>query len=669
VIVVAIGAALLHIFPSYVTKPIDKNSIELRAGHAYSAPVATLLPSGSASWFLDLHPDSNEDGTGSRLRLLEDGRPLPMPHAIHEHIERLGSGQFSHWAGSVIFATPDNSNPRSNGRTYAVAYPLSPSWWIVWILAGAGALGVKRLSPAAAGKAPAVIFWIGLAGMSAFCLWSFAVLLAAPHVSPDANGYLVWSLLRTWGYPILLHAYHFAFGSWAYLPLFQLGLLLAGVALLAYAIARVCRSYFAGWLVVSLVSVGGTMLLSAAHLLTEAPFSALFMAHIAATVLFFESGRRPWAVVAGLTLAGAVAIKSVGLVLLGPMLLMLTGRPRERRALLGWVFLPAILAWLLPSMVNFSRFGTFESSNAGGFALGGHVAWAIHPRPDGKLPVEARIVEDAVAPILAKRPPSFESPLAYAEYTANEYNVLLWRSIVPRLSAYYEGLRPPEPCTWPGGTEACIARHTLSINRTLLQLSKEAIAAEPAPYMRHVAIHSFALWRDAFGAPNDFLRGVHDIAGMLPAAYNPARNSYLEMLAPLPPFKSEAERWGHVAAFEGSPLRRLLDLATLREGTGWIRKEIFNDSPRSMLALGILASLLVLFARRASSATLALCYTALGVNAYFAGTALAQPSLVRYAEVMQGALAALLVLALFVPGRKLWLHAARWRPGEKRRGR
>ncbi len=68
--------------------------------------------------------------TVSPLVVLEDGRPLAQPHALHAEIRELGQGRYSHWtyrAGAdrngaayreVLFSTSDNSDPNSNGRHY-----------------------------------------------------------------------------------------------------------------------------------------------------------------------------------------------------------------------------------------------------------------------------------------------------------------------------------------------------------------------------------------------------------------------------------------------------------------------------------------------------------------------------------------------------------------------
>ncbi len=77
------------------------------AGHCHVLP---MLP---RHWVSD-------DAGVSRLVLLEDGRPLGPPHALHAEIRELGGGRLSHWHGQLLFSTSDNSDPATNGRTYAV---------------------------------------------------------------------------------------------------------------------------------------------------------------------------------------------------------------------------------------------------------------------------------------------------------------------------------------------------------------------------------------------------------------------------------------------------------------------------------------------------------------------------------------------------------------------
>jgi hypothetical protein len=56
--------------------------------------------------------------SASRVQVYEDGVPLPRPHADHQAIRKQGRGAFSHWTGAIYLSTSDNSDPRTNGRTY-----------------------------------------------------------------------------------------------------------------------------------------------------------------------------------------------------------------------------------------------------------------------------------------------------------------------------------------------------------------------------------------------------------------------------------------------------------------------------------------------------------------------------------------------------------------------
>lgn len=55
--------------------------------------------------------------------LMENGVPLSGPaNALHSDIGSLGNGRYSFWHGEVYFSTSDNSDPRTNGRSYSIQY-------------------------------------------------------------------------------------------------------------------------------------------------------------------------------------------------------------------------------------------------------------------------------------------------------------------------------------------------------------------------------------------------------------------------------------------------------------------------------------------------------------------------------------------------------------------
>lgn len=63
----------------------------------------------------------------STLRVFEDGMELSPPHSAHADIRSVGLGSFSHWLGGGIetlrISATDNSDPRTNGRTYRYNVP------------------------------------------------------------------------------------------------------------------------------------------------------------------------------------------------------------------------------------------------------------------------------------------------------------------------------------------------------------------------------------------------------------------------------------------------------------------------------------------------------------------------------------------------------------------
>jgi len=67
--------------------------------------------------------DSNSAPTQSVLRIFENGTELSPAHASHAIISSTGRGAFSHWMNSdgtleLYFSSSDNTNPKTNGRTY-----------------------------------------------------------------------------------------------------------------------------------------------------------------------------------------------------------------------------------------------------------------------------------------------------------------------------------------------------------------------------------------------------------------------------------------------------------------------------------------------------------------------------------------------------------------------
>lgn len=83
------------------------------------------------SWRAVPGPSDDVDAPrASQAILLEDGREIGPAHSLHEDIRTLGGGHYSHWRGALYFSTSDDTDPNSNGRSYALlvgdaVYPLN----------------------------------------------------------------------------------------------------------------------------------------------------------------------------------------------------------------------------------------------------------------------------------------------------------------------------------------------------------------------------------------------------------------------------------------------------------------------------------------------------------------------------------------------------------------
>ncbi len=62
-------------------------------------------------------------GSVSPIRLVRNGQALGPAHTPHDLIAAEGRGSFSHWSGSVLFSTPDRSDPNHDEAEYLMLIP------------------------------------------------------------------------------------------------------------------------------------------------------------------------------------------------------------------------------------------------------------------------------------------------------------------------------------------------------------------------------------------------------------------------------------------------------------------------------------------------------------------------------------------------------------------
>lgn len=84
----------------------EMREVRAEQGHCYLADVPAQLLSDREH--------------ASSLLLLEDGKRLGPAHAPHDAIRGSGGGLYSHWGATLYFSSSDNTDPRTNGRSYTV---------------------------------------------------------------------------------------------------------------------------------------------------------------------------------------------------------------------------------------------------------------------------------------------------------------------------------------------------------------------------------------------------------------------------------------------------------------------------------------------------------------------------------------------------------------------
>ena len=119
--VTAIAFALVVSVVMIANYLLPETESELSGAFAKDGDRAWIVQIPSYFWFAD----SMSNPAVSPLRLYEDGKPIGKAHCEHVEIRESGGGCYSHWVRRLIFSTPDNSDPLTNGRTYSIGYSYS----------------------------------------------------------------------------------------------------------------------------------------------------------------------------------------------------------------------------------------------------------------------------------------------------------------------------------------------------------------------------------------------------------------------------------------------------------------------------------------------------------------------------------------------------------------
>lgn len=155
---VGAGVALLLVVHNY-----GVNLLPFRSRVIKPAEMQPELPGPSFAYGFDFAggvPDRLGD-MRSRLRMWEEAKPYDRTVALNM-VRQVGGTRFAHLEGRVLFSSLDNSDPRTNGRTYRLEWPVLYSPVVgrvscmVLALCWLGLFFLRPPAPVAVVSAPAV---------------------------------------------------------------------------------------------------------------------------------------------------------------------------------------------------------------------------------------------------------------------------------------------------------------------------------------------------------------------------------------------------------------------------------------------------------------------------------------------------------------------------------
>ena len=193
-------------------------------GHAYEADFDPGWPKSFWRILYQVRTDDPLSPTASDLTITENQAELAPAHVFEDAVAEKGKGSYLHWRNDLVFSTSDNSDPRTNGRVYAVSSEAHVNSIVISVVfsitvLALGYLAVSRVR--AAGVSGDRIARYGcLAGIVFVHVFFLIMFFLRPlyiSISPDTWGYLAPALsaasggpftqvhARTMGYPIFVY--------------------------------------------------------------------------------------------------------------------------------------------------------------------------------------------------------------------------------------------------------------------------------------------------------------------------------------------------------------------------------------------------------------------------------------------------------------------------------
>ena len=286
----------------------------------------TLLPS---RWM------SQELTGDSPAALLENGHPLPMPNSAPEEIERRGGGRYALRGGAIYLSTPDNSDPRVNGRSYELLMPWEPPLTLVvcvGLTAFAGTvrmLAVNHAAVLAVILRPPLLLPVSVYLLIALLgrLW-YLMDFRLPGLYGDSGSYyqLAQAIstgqwpefgIRTPGYPLLLSAV-FAFSDSVSAVVLVQNALTVVASLTMIAACHAFRRSLSLWAAIGMgvYTVGVWVFYSDTALLSDGPYAQAIIFSLAFLLLGLLRRDARYLALSSMAMAAAILFRPAGLFLL-----------------------------------------------------------------------------------------------------------------------------------------------------------------------------------------------------------------------------------------------------------------------------------------------------------------------------------------------------------------
>lgn len=385
-------------------------------------PIAGPSHFAGFAYVTELPPRSAIVPRDTAEQLLEDGRRVPYPALPgYGSIVTAGGGRYSVVGNTIFFSATDNSDVRSNGRSYVVRRPAPvPAATIaaLYLLAALATLwfGLRYFTDLLRflGRPPlAVPLLIVVAVVAASRAWFF---LDFPIVGihPDSGSYYavaeqigsgVWPNFgnRPPVYPLFLHAVFAVVNRALAVAVCQTVLSLLGGLALVYAVYRRSAALaIPAALGVAAFLCNSTVLEHDTSILSESLYTSLLMLSFAGLLVGVNGrGRAPWLGAASACMALAILTRPAGMFLLGTYVLALGWLlwNRYRRVAVAAFLLPMPALLLMMSLYNAFVVRAFVPSTwaEANLAVATFLYWETDPAYPPQINDDIRRIQGIIA--------------------------------------------------------------------------------------------------------------------------------------------------------------------------------------------------------------------------------------------------------------------------------